>query len=380
MRSPDFDQDLTPWTDPGFFRREEPVRSVFRLIWQQFRPPRGHRLVPTFSGFVLLTMGIALVVAAYTTANNIIFLCLALMAATFTVGAALAFWNFQGLRWRISGPPALRVGEAASLFLEVANDKRMIPTHAVLAHLKMPGADLPTLSLPSRLGPGETMSLPFVCTPLKRGLLEVELRELTTEFPFGFLRKTVAGNSRREFIVWPGRLPYQFNRARRALSLSGGQRTRRRGAGAELLQLRAYRAGDSPRMLHWKASARVGTLLVRENAEDTRERYALWFDPAAATWTRPADFEQACRFAATLAEDLFRAGNLTGAAVGGGPVRPFRRVSDLALFFDDLARVMPATPPPPAPFFAGSPTLLRFGPGPGGSITLYADEQPAGSA
>ena len=124
----------------------------------------------------------------------------------------------------------------------------------------------------------------------------------------------------------------------------------------------------------------LNTCSVRDHAEDTRERYVLWLDTAAASWVRPDDFEKACSFAASLAEDLLRSGTLLAASVGDAPARPFRRVADLAIFLDDLARAVPLPSPPPAPHFDGSPTLLRFGPGPASSLLLYADNEPIGSA
>ena len=47
--------------------------------------------------------------------------------------------------------------------------------------------------------------------------------------------------------------------------------------------------------------------------------------------------------AATLAEDLFRAGRLVSVAIDARPPHPVRRVRDFESFLDELAVVQPAT-------------------------------------
>jgi hypothetical protein len=56
-------------------------------------------------------------------------------------------------------------------------------------------------------------------------------------------------------------------------------------------------------------------------------------------WTRPEQFELLVSFCASLAEDLFRAGRLTGVAIDAEAPRPVRRVHDVEAFLDRLATV-----------------------------------------
>src|SRR5688572_20735593 len=57
--------------------------------------------------------------------------------------------------------------------------------------------------------------------------------------------------------------------ARRIGLVSGGVRSRSiLGAGAEVLQLRDYRAGDPQNLIDWKATARRGQLISRDFTED----------------------------------------------------------------------------------------------------------------
>ncbi|MEY3773936.1 MAG: hypothetical protein RLZZ129_716 [Verrucomicrobiota bacterium] len=88
--------------------------------------------------------------------------------------------------------------------------------------------------------------------------------------------------------------------------------------------MRRYAAGDSHRLIHWKASARTGQLLVRQFAEDTSEGYCIRFQSDASRWGQPEQFELGLSLAATLAEDWFRQGRLDGVALDDAPLLPVR--------------------------------------------------------
>jgi uncharacterized protein (DUF58 family) len=75
-------------------------------------------------------------------------------------------------------------------------------------------------------------------------------------------------------------------------------------AQAEFHGLRSYRGGDSPRLIHWRTSARRGELMVREFEDEPSDNLLLVFDP-----TLPAEldcgtlrehFEEAVSLVATI--------------------------------------------------------------------------------
>jgi uncharacterized protein (DUF58 family) len=126
-----------------------------------------------------------------------------------------------------------------------------------------------------------------------------------------------------------------------AAARTQGERVPRAGAGDDLLALRRYQTGDSHRLIHWKASARLRTLMVRQFAAEAQDGFWLRVDAVAAEWPRPEQFELLCSLAATLAEDLYAAGKLRGVAIGQGPWLPTRQVRDVEGFLDALAMLEP---------------------------------------
>jgi uncharacterized protein (DUF58 family) len=152
----------------------------------------------------------------------------------------------------------------------------------------------------------------------------------------------------------------------------------RAGQGLDLLTLRRYATGDSHRLIHWKASARSRTLLVRQFAAETTEGFSVWLRTDAAMWTRPEQFELLVSFCATLVEDLFRAGQLTSAAINDEAPVPVRRVRDLELLLDRLAVIQPRKDPGPGHAVAGAEpkgkrNVLTFAPDGAHGVAAYVD-------
>ena len=166
----------------------------------------------------------------------------------------------------------------------------------------------------------------------------------------------------------------------------------RAGTGGDLLALRRYTMGDSHRLIHWKASARTRTLLVRQFAAESAEGYSMWLRTDGGVWSRGDQFELLISFAATLAEDLFRAGRLIGVAIDAEPPIAVRRVHDLELWLDKLAIARPreaavgsAAPWPGAgdtegarPFVARQ-NMLTFAPDGTRGVAAYVDGQKTAS-
>ena len=81
--------------------------------------------------------------------------------------------------------------------------------------------------------------------------------------------------------------------ARRIGSASGGPRSRAiLGAGAEVLQLRDYRAGDPQNLIDWKATARRGQLISRDFTEDQHLDIVIAVDVGRASALRAGELDR----------------------------------------------------------------------------------------
>jgi uncharacterized protein (DUF58 family) len=384
------------WSGPGSPRRRPWWRFRWSdVLWTLVFPQGGQRILPTVSGSVLIGLAFAVGSAAYNSANNILFITLSLLLACLILSGVLSALNFRGVRWRVLLAPPFRAGQPAVATVELVNTKRWLPSHGLwfeLAAVPVPppiakedkrtvreimaavGRDRVAgrLFLRSRLPAGGDVRLEWTFRPARRGRHRFALEGVGSLFPFGFLRKHLSSGVRHEVVVWPAPVEYRAWGEASSRPRPTGVHVPRAGQGDDLFALRPYRTGDSHRLVHWKASARSGQLVVRQFAAESHDRFSLWVQTAAEVWDKPEQFELMLGFAATLAEDLFRAGKLGTVALNAEARGP-----DLEAVRDRLGEARPVPLPVPRPESAqvvpAGRNLLTFAPdGPHG-VAAYAD-------
>jgi uncharacterized protein (DUF58 family) len=150
------------------------------------------------------------------------------------------------------------------------------------------------------LAPGqETRADLELCFP-ERGRYEEKNFGVATRFPFAFLTKTRRINLARELVVYPVVEP--TDHFLEVLPMVTGEfETFVRGRGYDLYRIREYMPEDSARHVDWKATARTGSLKVREFSREDERRLRIVFDNPAPGVVAPAVYERIVRLAASLA-------------------------------------------------------------------------------
>ncbi len=356
------------WDGPGARKAERRALTWHTVLWALIFPKKRHRIALTVPGLFLMALAMGIGIAAYNTSSNILFITLSLLLACLLLSGLLSWFNFMDLSWRLRRPGSWRVGHDALVSVEVRNGKRWLPTYSLWFELVTQPRRIPEperdgrelklrevlaaaekhitrgqVHLRERIEPGGEAVLEWGVKPARRGEACVQLASVGSLFPFGFLRKNLGTEASQPVLVWPAQVEYEWTGGMAAQAGSTGRRTSRVGAGEDLLALRQYQRGDSHRLIHWKASARLGQLMIRQFAAESHDGYVLSVDAGADLWPRPEQFELLCSLAGTLAEDLFAAGRLRAVGVAGGAWLETRRLRDLEAWLDELARLEPVT-------------------------------------
>lgn len=108
---------------------------------------------------------------------------------------------------------------------------------------------------------------------------------------------------------------------RNILPTQGIHRYKRPGSGTELLDLRDYIAGDPPKSIAWKVSARRDRLITKEYESEVPVRCTIYFDASDSMKIGPPDqapAAQAANIAASLAQQLIAHRDPVGLCVFDG--------------------------------------------------------------
>ena len=144
----------------------------------------------------------------------------------------------------------------------------------------------------------------------RRGRYRHQQVEITTQFPFGFVKKKKRFPAIQEIIVLPEvDPPNEFFET--LPLLNGAFESHYRGRGSDLHSIRAYSNGDNARFLDWKASAKTGELKVREFTQEDDRKCCFVFDNHFSRFDetdRPA-FEKAVKLCANVARHFHETGS-----------------------------------------------------------------------
>jgi uncharacterized protein (DUF58 family) len=181
----------------------------------------------------------------------------------------------------------------------------------------------------------------------KRGRYQ-ERFSLSTRFPFAFLVKTRRVVLSHAVLVYPELI--QSEEVTELLPvLSGKCEAYLRGRGSDLYRIREYLPEDSPRHVDWKATAKSGSLKVREFAREDDRRLRLVFDNPSPGGIAAAEYERMISLAASVTWRLSQE-NVFLTFIS----QDYESIGDVYGFLEYLASVIPQSQPSILESLAGS--------------------------
>jgi uncharacterized protein (DUF58 family) len=246
--------------------------------------------------------------AAFNTGNNLIYLILALMLSLILLSVVILKIDLSGLSLGVSPVSPIFAGEESAFSITLRNRKRLIPSFSINIETK----DMDSRTYYPSVPPGGEVTKVVPILFRRRGLYGHNDFIVRSGFPFilftGSSKITVLG----EVLVYPALLDVEEALPDMA-GFAEGEAVRTAGSGDEIYSLRGFRPGDDLRQIHWKASAKVSELMVKEYAEYESRKATIILDNLK-TWGIPAGneevFEKAVSLAASLAKFFIDSGHL----------------------------------------------------------------------
>ncbi|HKU28038.1 MAG TPA: DUF58 domain-containing protein, partial [Candidatus Sulfotelmatobacter sp.] len=339
-------------------------------------------------GIVYVLVILVIAIAALNTGNNLLYIVVAAMLAAILVSGYVSAVVLRYLLLEIRVPEHVFAGRPVLGRIILSNPRRILPSFSVRVvssrkkrkkaamqwrwevttfafpfnrpaeqqWLRLPDRRLRRVKvLPPPPGLFQGMAyFPFL-PPQAEATADLELKferrgcyredsfGLATCFPFAFLTKTRHIELRREVLVYP-----RVDATEQILEIlplvRGEWESFVRGRGSDLYRIREYLPDDSARHVDWKATAKSGTLKVREFAREDQRKLAIVFDNPQAGRISEDSYEKAVEMAASLAWHFSHQEAELCFLIPGIPA-----MHDLHEFLAALALIKPAAAESPSP-------------------------------
>jgi len=118
-----------------------------------------------------------------------------------------------------------------------------------------------------KVGPRRTVATSYDVVATQRGRYTVGPSVISSGMPLGLMTLRRTDPAIASMVVYPRLYPLRRDWRRRLQSRSGGMSTTARRSGAsegDFFGLRSWQAGDSQRWIHWRTTARIDELAVRQ--------------------------------------------------------------------------------------------------------------------
>lgn len=234
-------------------------------------------------GLVYLGVTVLIMLGAINSQNNLLFLALGFAIGGIVVSGLLSGAALMGLEVVRERVTDCGIGEAMTIRYVVRNRNRMVPAFGLhveerrsngrrranwATFMTQPHAHV------AHVGPRSEQRVEAIAWPRRRGRVTFVAVRVWSTFPFGIVKKSVTFEQPGAALVRPLVLPLRPGTLRPALSEArrGYVSSQRVGSGSDFFGLREYVAGDSPKGIAWKPSARTGDLIVKQRAAPSPQR------------------------------------------------------------------------------------------------------------
>lgn len=291
-------------------------------------------------GIIYIVIVLLIAVAALNTGNNLLYTIVAAMLAAILVSGVASAIVLRDLDLEIHLPEHVFAKRATVGHIVLRNRRRWVPSFSVnVVSLRKQSAAVPWRWLPGKFAAplGTRQNKPWLpdrylkqmsrdespasifegsaffpyISPAAEVKADIQLRfdsrglycqesfGIATRFPFSFLTKTRRVRLAKEIIVYPGIEP--ADEFFEVLPIITGEfASFARGRGYDLYRIREYMAEDSARHVDWKATAKSGSLKVREFSREDERKLRIVFDNPVPGAISERTYEDAVALAASL--------------------------------------------------------------------------------
>ena len=266
------------------------------------------------SGWIVLAFGAAAWIAGVSWNWEEMFVIAAVALVLFAIAVALTIGGLD-LSASVSVDPArVVVGDRAAGDLALTNRRKRTARNL---RVELPvGKALAVFSVASLKGDETTDEL-FVIPTSRRAIVPVGPLTTVQGDPLGMLRRTRVWTDVEEIYVHPKTVALSTVAAGQIRDLEGQTTNALSSSDIAFHTLREYVRGDDLRHVHWRSSAKIGDLMVRQYNDTRRSHVAVLLSIDPDEYADEDEFELSISCAASVAVQALRDDQTLTVIVGG---------------------------------------------------------------
>lgn len=214
-----------------------------------------------------------------------------LLGLPFLLGSRAYLIRIAVDRTRVTAGGRVRLG----IEVENAGARPALPATAELPV----GEALREIAIPF-IGPHGETAIPVEIATTARGVIGVGPLKLARRDPLGLVRREITWRDRHLIHVHPRTVLLPPGSVGLVRDLEGASSRRLTDSDLSFHAVREYVHGDALRHVHWKSTAKTGTLMVRQYEESQTARAAILFDADRTSYSDDEEFELGVSAAASL--------------------------------------------------------------------------------
>ncbi len=234
------------------------------------------RTSPTKEGIVFLGLSLFVGFAALNTGNNLLYLAFGMMLSFIVASGVMSMINLSRIEVSVKPSGDAFAASPSRLKFSIRNEKYLIPSYSLSIELKGEKVFIPYL--PSKKENVALVSYLF----RQRGWNKIPEARLSTRFPFGFFKKWIRVDTGEDNVLVYPRLQNvsldNENIKRNPEDTNpdqDGSGRERSMSGEDIRSIKEYSFGDNPKLIHWKTTAKMGRVMVREIEEEADNKEAV---------------------------------------------------------------------------------------------------------
>lgn len=247
------------------------------------------------------------------------------------VGFVWTFRSFSVTAARTLSQSSVSRGEPVEATLVVTNTGTR--TRGRLTATEHVGPNEVSVAVP-RLRPGAAHSLTYNVPTAKRGLMSIGPVQCHVADPYVLFTRSAQLAGEALVYVRPATQPVRLPVHGRIRALDAGEADKAIEGSLTFHALREYVPGDDRRRIHWRTSARMGTLMVKQHIDMTLPQMVIALDLRG---TGSDEFEELMDFVTSVGVAALQKGNPVRTLTSNGSDETFVGQGSAMSFLDAMA-------------------------------------------